>query len=94
MTLTIGFTAVSAPFEKIPATLTASRSTEFILLTGAGFPRNTFVSSIIVHGQKLFGVTVFTDDNGEFSTTILDPPKTLVEITVIVANTTISLFVP
>ena len=94
MTLTIGFTAVSAPFEKIPAALTASRATESILLTGTGFPRNTFVSSITVHGQRLFGGAGFTDDNGEFSTTILDPPKTLVEITVIVANTSVIVIVP
>ena len=94
MTLTIGFTAASAPFEMIPAALTASRDTEFILLTGTGFPRNTFVSSITVQGQKRFGVTLFTDDSGEFSTRILDPPTTLVEIIVIVANTSVSLSVP
>jgi len=94
MTLTIGSTAASAPFEKIPAALTASRSTESILLIGTGFPRNAFVSSITINGQKIFGGAVFTDDNGEFSKNILDPPKTLVEIIVIVAITRVSLFVP
>ena len=94
MTLTIGSTVASAPFEKIPATLAANRATDSILLTGAGFPRNTFVSSITVQGQKLFGGSVFTDDSGEFTKGILSPPTTLVEIIVIVANTSVSLIVP
>ena len=88
MTLTIGSTVASAPFEKIPATLTASRAAESILLTGTGFPRDTFVSNIIVNGQKIFGGAVFTDDSGEFSKRILDPPASTADITVIVANTT------
>jgi len=94
MTLTIGSTAASAPFEKIPATLTVSRDTEFILLSGTGFPRNTFVSSTTINGQKIFGGAVFTDDSGEFGIRIPDPQTTRVEIAVIVANTTVSVFDP
>ena len=94
MTLTIGATVASAPFEKIPATLAASRTTDFILLTAAGFPRNTIVSSITVDRLKRLGDPVFTDANGEFSIRIMSAPRTPVEIIVIVANTSVRLVVP
>ena len=93
MALTIGATTASAPFEKIPATLTASRTTELILFTGTGFPRNTFVSSVIIDGQKL-SRSVITDENGEFSINYLDPPTSRVDISVTVANTRAELAVP